>query len=704
MAPEPRVIAGRYQLFERLGKGAMGVVYRAHDSVLDRTVAVKMMVADMADDPRLRERFLKEARAAARLNHRHVVTIHELTEVDGEICIIMELLDGVDLATLMRQPVPLPLSAKLTIIDGVLDGLHYAHEQGVIHRDIKPGNLHLTSAGVAKILDFGIARLLSAQMTGTMSVVGTPAYMSPEQARGLDVDRRTDLFAVGAVFYELLSGARPFEADSIGRLMALIAETPHAPLGPDVPRDVARLVDRLLAKDRTGRPDTAAVARAELAEAMRVADTTDHDATRQISEMVRETVTARETIAPDVALPPTPRSAARAAGERASSGSGLTTFALQQSRALREQGDLGGAMRALRSVLEAEPGNDAALSELHLVEQELSGSGTKKPTGRFAGFGRPLAAVAAAVLLAAAAGPALRWMAGGGNGDRDLARQARAANQASAPVAEQSTLAVPAATPSDEPPTAGADPVSPRPSPPPDPPAPPAAVVPLVADPPTPDEGRGPGDQARRRSPPIGRGALQGGAAEIARERFDQLSRLADREGLDDETSEELASIRRAAEAATAAGNLDEAGAIYFQGVLLLEDAVPEGAETADRESRRGGRGVGGRAGEAGVRRAIDDYVRGIERGDRGAVRRVRTTLSSFEERLLSATEPVSIRFDELQIDVVGPDRARVSARQVVERTDVQPRRQEGRVQLVLTRNGGGDWRITSLQATPGPR
>jgi ketosteroid isomerase-like protein len=104
------------------------------------------------------------------------------------------------------------------------------------------------------------------------------------------------------------------------------------------------------------------------------------------------------------------------------------------------------------------------------------------------------------------------------------------------------------------------------------------------------------------------------------------------------------------------------------------------------------------------VRRAIDDYVRGIERGDRGAVRRVRTTLSSFEERLLSATEPVSIRFDELQIDVVGPDRARVSARQVVERTDVQPRRQEGRVQLVLTRNGGGDWRITSLQATPGPR
>ena len=226
---EPRIIANRYHLLDLLGKGAMGMVFRAYDSVLDRAVAIKMMVAGMVDDPRRRERFLKEARAAARLNHRHVVTIHELAEVDGEIYIVMELLDGVDLATLMSGSTALALEAKLSIIDQVLDGLHYAHEQGVVHRDIKPGNLHLTGAGVAKILDFGIARLLSAEMTGTLGVVGTPAYMAPEQALGKEVDRRADLFAVGAVMYELLKGARPFQADSIGRLMGLIAEAPHEP-------------------------------------------------------------------------------------------------------------------------------------------------------------------------------------------------------------------------------------------------------------------------------------------------------------------------------------------------------------------------------------------------------------------------------------------------------------------------------------------
>ena len=316
MAFEPRVIAGRYQLFERLGKGAMGVVYRAHDPVLDRIVAVKMMSADMGEDGRVRDRFLKEARAAARLNHRHVVTIHELVEVDGEISIIMELLDGVDLATIISGPAPLPLASQLTIFDQVLDGLHYAHEQGVVHRDIKPANLHVTSAGVAKILDFGIARLVSAQMTGTRGIVGTPAYMSPEQAMGRAVDRRTDLFALGTVLYELLSGARPFQADSIGRLMAVIAETPHQPLGPEVPPEVARLVDRLLSKDPAGRPETAAAARAELSRARQAEGVaaTDNDPTRDIAEMVRETVTARETIAP-VSAPPLEKRPA-SAGER----------------------------------------------------------------------------------------------------------------------------------------------------------------------------------------------------------------------------------------------------------------------------------------------------------------------------------------------------------------------------------------------------
>ena len=204
----------------------------------------------------------------------------------------------------------------------MLDGLHYAHEQGVVHRDIKPGNLHLTSAGVAKILDFGIARLVTAQTTGTRGLVGTPAYMSPEQALGHAVDRRTDLFALGSVVYELLSGARPFQADSIGRLMTLITEVAHPPLGPEVPERVARFVDRLLSKDPDDRPETAAAAREALADVMPSGTSSagDQDPTLDISEIVRQTVTARRTVVPDSAPTIEARPAAGAGQRRAAPG------------------------------------------------------------------------------------------------------------------------------------------------------------------------------------------------------------------------------------------------------------------------------------------------------------------------------------------------------------------------------------------------
>ena len=586
------------------------------------------------------------------------MTIHELTEVDGEIYIIMELLDGVDLAALIARPTELPLVAKLTIVDQVLDGLHYAHEQGVVHRDIKPGNLHLTGAGVAKILDFGIARLLTtAQLTGTRGIVGTPAYMSPEQAMGQPVDRRTDLFAVGAVLYELICGLRPFQSDSIGRLMAMIVEAPHDPLGPDVPDAVARLVDRLLSKDPAGRPQTAAAAREELGRALEtVADSSDRDAMLDISAGVRETITARETMAPDAVLPPTPRAPTPRAPTpaehgRPTSAAGLTTFALEQGKTLRQQGDLGGAMRALRSVLEADPGNEEALTELQRVEQELSGSGPGSGAGMPSRQRTRL--VGAAALLIGAAGVGVWWALGTEGGTEDLPDSQVALvsspSPPAMPVAEQAAeepdvdSTVPASTDAPAGVAAAALAAQPGASSGSRPPSPASETPPVqppgdIADPPVPGPGR---------LPPAGRG----GGPRFGRGR----------------------------------------GGI-----------PPAGPETLGR--RGPPRGADPGPAEPGLRRAIDEYVSGLERRDTAAVRQVRPTLSAFEQRLIDAAEPARVRFEGLQVQMqAGADDATVLATRVVERRDVQPRRREDRVRLTLVRTGDG-WQITDLRPVLQPR
>ncbi len=196
----------------------MGLVYMAYDPVLDRRVAIKQMTAEIADNEELRQRFYVEARAAARLNHPNIITIHELQEASGEIFMIMELLEGKSLAALVQaKPVPLSLEATLDVMAQVCDGLDYAHQKTIVHRDIKPGNLFLTPSGTVKILDFGIARLGSLHMTATGALIGTPDYMAPEQIRGDEIDRRTDLWAVGAVIYQLLSGTKPFEGRAAGQ-------------------------------------------------------------------------------------------------------------------------------------------------------------------------------------------------------------------------------------------------------------------------------------------------------------------------------------------------------------------------------------------------------------------------------------------------------------------------------------------------------
>jgi eukaryotic-like serine/threonine-protein kinase len=261
-------IAGRYRILGNLGKGAMGLVFMAYDPVLDRKVAIKQMTAEIADNQELRQRFHVEARAAARLNHPNIITIHELEESGGDIFMIMEMLDGKALAAMIQaKPVPLSIEATLDVMAQVCDGLDYAHQRAIVHRDIKPANLFLTPSGAVKILDFGIARLGSLHMTQAGALIGTPDYMSPEQIRGDEIDRRTDLWAVGAVLYQLLSGMKPFEGKPLSRLLSAIAQTPHLPLqqrAPSVPRAVSDLVDRLLSKPREGRPATAGLVRDEL--------------------------------------------------------------------------------------------------------------------------------------------------------------------------------------------------------------------------------------------------------------------------------------------------------------------------------------------------------------------------------------------------------------------------------------------------------
>jgi serine/threonine protein kinase/tetratricopeptide (TPR) repeat protein len=216
---------GKYDIIKPLGKGAMGIVYLAHDTILERDVALKVMVAAIADDPELKQRFEREAKAVARMTHPNVVNVFDLgSHTDGSPFIAMELLKGQDLQKAVRTPPPMPLERKVNIIVQVLAGLAHAHQAGIVHRDIKPANIFINQDGTVKIMDFGVARLTTASMTGTGNIVGTADYMSPEQVKGAKVDGRSDLFSVGCMLYELLAGRRPFHSDN---LMAIFYKITH---------------------------------------------------------------------------------------------------------------------------------------------------------------------------------------------------------------------------------------------------------------------------------------------------------------------------------------------------------------------------------------------------------------------------------------------------------------------------------------------
>ena len=204
---------GKYRIVGKIGQGAMGEVYKAQDPLLNRFVAIKTIAPAFAAEPDFRRRFQREAQSAAQLNHPNIVTVFDFGEEDGLIYMAMELLEGRDLKDLIRSR-DAHLGDKLAIMEQLCDGLGFAHAKGVVHRDLKPGNIHVQPNGQVKILDFGLARLGDSDITRTGTVMGTPNYMSPEQIRGQKVDARSDVFSLGAVFYELLCHHRPFEADS----------------------------------------------------------------------------------------------------------------------------------------------------------------------------------------------------------------------------------------------------------------------------------------------------------------------------------------------------------------------------------------------------------------------------------------------------------------------------------------------------------
>src|SRR3989454_571004 len=233
---------GKFELHELIGEGAMGAVWKAYDSVVRRFVALKLLPSAVGRSTDARDRFLREARAAGALQHPNIVTLYELGEADRQLFIAMELVAGRDLSSLIALREPLALERKLDIVIEVLQGLSYAHERGVIHRDIKPSNVRIASDGSVKIMDFGIARLQSAEVTGSGAIVGTPTYMAPEQITNGAITPATDLFAVGCLLYELLSYQKPFEGETVHGVLYQVLTTDPKPLRTMAPSIPAALV------------------------------------------------------------------------------------------------------------------------------------------------------------------------------------------------------------------------------------------------------------------------------------------------------------------------------------------------------------------------------------------------------------------------------------------------------------------------------
>jgi len=245
-------IISHYKILEKIGEGGMGVVYKAEDTKLKRTVALKFLPKELTADPEAKERFVQEAQAAAALDHPNIYTVHEIDKAEGQTFIAMTHIKGESLKDKIAAG-PLNIDQALNIVIQVAEGLQEAHEKGIVHRDIKPANIMLTAKGQAKIMDFGLAKLSwGVDLTKTTTIMGTAAYMSPEQAKGEEVDHRTDIWSLGAMLYEMLTGERPFKVmHDQAVLYAILNEDPVPITGirKDIPQELEKIVKKALEKN-----------------------------------------------------------------------------------------------------------------------------------------------------------------------------------------------------------------------------------------------------------------------------------------------------------------------------------------------------------------------------------------------------------------------------------------------------------------------
>ena len=257
---ETRPTLGRYEVLKQLGKGAMGVVYLGQDPRINRTTAIKTFRFTEDYEPeeaeKLKQKFFREAESAGTLSHPNIVTIYDAGD-EGDIAYIaMEYLEGEDLQKYTKKSNLLPMRKVIGYVADIAEGLDYAHNKGIVHRDVKPANIMLLSTGIIKITDFGIARITASSQTQTGVVKGTPHYMSPEQISGEKVDGRSDIFSLGAMAFQMFTGAVPFKGDSPAALMHQIMNVPHPnpqEINPRVLKPLVTIIDKALEKDRTKR-------------------------------------------------------------------------------------------------------------------------------------------------------------------------------------------------------------------------------------------------------------------------------------------------------------------------------------------------------------------------------------------------------------------------------------------------------------------